>query len=225
MIRWNSITFNDANSASIEQIIFFHDHSIIVLISISSLLCYIIFSILINKQTNKILLEGQRIEIIWTILPTRILLFIALPRLHLLYTIEEIFNPSISIKIIGHQWYWSYEYRDFNINFDSFILPPYRTFKRIFRLLDVDNRIVIPFNINIRLLVSSADVIHAWRIPSLGLKMDAIPGRLNQLITVGSRPGIYFDQCSEICGANHRFMPIALEICSFNNFTKWMKTK
>jgi len=176
----------------------------------------------VNSLSNSYLLEGQDIETIWTILPAFILLFIALPSLRLLYLIEEIFEPSLRIKIIGHQWYWSYEYSDFNVCFDSFIIPQIDIEISTFRLLDVDTRLVIPLNINTRFLVTAADVIHAWTIPSLGIKIDAVPGRLNQLTTISNRPGLYFGQCSEICGANHRFMPISIEITTSNNFIHWI---
>jgi len=223
MITWSSIIFPDANSPTIEQMIFFHDHSIIILVVITLIILYVIRDIITNKLRNRYLLEGQDIELIWTILPVFILVFIALPSLRLLYLIEELFEPAINIKVIGHQWYWSYEYTDFDIRFDSFILPQIDIDSSIFRLLDVDSRIVIPYNLNLRLLVTAADVIHAWTIPSLGIKIDAVPGRLNQLTALPQRPGVYFGQCSEICGANHRFIPISIEITSITNFIKWVK--
>jgi len=222
MITWSSLIFPDANAPIIEQMIFFHDHSIIILTVITVIILYIITSISINTLSNRFLLEGQDIETLWTILPVFLLVFIAIPSLRLLYLIEESFEPAIRIKIIGHQWYWSYEYSDFNLRFDSFIIPQTDIELSSFRLLDVDTRLVIPFNINIRLLVTAADVIHAWSIPSLGIKVDAIPGRLNQLSSISTRPGVFYGQCSEICGANHRFMPISLEITSINNFINWI---
>jgi len=223
MITWSTIMFPNANSPIIEQIIFFHDHSIIILVLITILISYIIVNIIFNQLSNRFLLEGQDIETIWTILPAIILIFIALPSLRLLYLIEESFEPSITIKVIGHQWYWSYEYADFNLRFDSFIIPQNEINNNSFRLLDVDNRLIIPFNINTRFLITAADVIHAWTIPSLGVKVDAVPGRLNQLSTISNRPGLFFGQCSEICGANHRFIPISLEITNINNFLFWIK--
>jgi len=222
MITWSSIIFPDANAPIMEQIIFFHDHSIIVLVIITTLILYIIGNISINKLSNRYLLEGQDIEIIWTILPAILLGFIALPSLRLLYLIEESFQPSLRIKVIGHQWYWSYEYSDFKIRFDSFLIPQTEIEIDRFRLLDVDNRLVLPFNINTRFLITAADVIHAWTVPSLGIKVDAIPGRLNQLVAISNRPGVFYGQCSEICGANHRFIPISIEITSINNFLNWV---
>lgn len=140
-----------------------------------------------------------------------------------MYILDEISNPLITIKTIGHQWYWSYEYSDFkNIEFDSYIIPLKELHFYNFRLLDVDNRIVIPLNSQIRILITATDVIHSWTIPSLGVKIDATPGRLNQIRFNTNRSGLFFGQCSEICGANHRFIPIVIERISTNNFLKWI---
>jgi cytochrome c oxidase subunit 2 len=176
-------------------------------------------------MTNIKLFEGQIIELIWTIIPALILVFIALPSLRALYLLDEVKNPAITIKTVGHQWYWSYEYSDFpNIEFDSYIIPSNELKPNELRLLEVDNRTVIPYNTQIRLLVSAADVIHSWTIPSIGIKVDALPGRLNQLRMFSLRPGILYGQCSEICGANHRFIPIVLEVVKPSDFIQWVKT-
>lgn len=183
----------------------------------------IIGNLFFNKYLYRFLLEGQLIEIIWTIIPAITLIFIALPSLKLIYIIDEINNPTVTVKSIGHQWYWSYEYHDFkNLEFDSFIIPARDNFK--FRVLDVDNRLVVPFLTPIRIIISAADVIHSWTIPRLGIKIDATPGRLNQSRFSANRPGILYGQCSEICGANHRFMPIRLERVSLKTFINWVKT-
>jgi cytochrome c oxidase subunit 2 len=168
-------------------------------------------------------LEGQTIEVIWTILPAIILIFIALPSLRLLYLLDEIRNPWLTLKSIGHQWYWRYEYSDFKkLEFDSYIIPTNELSNNEFRLLDVDNRVVLPFNSQIRILVSAIDVIHSWTIPSLGVKIDATPGRLNQTNFFINRPGLFYGQCSEICGANHRFIPIVIERVPTNIFINWI---
>lgn len=186
---------------------------------------YILISIIINNFTNIKLYEGQLIELIWTIIPALILIFIALPSLRALYLLDEVKTPAITIKTIGHQWYWSYEYSDFpQVEFDSYIIPSQDINEIDLRLLEVDNRTVVPFNTQIRLLVSAADVIHSWTIPSLGIKVDAIPGRLNQLRIYCLRPGLLYGQCSEICGANHRFIPIVLEAVSPKDFISWIKS-
>lgn len=168
---------------------------------------------------NNILFEGQELERIWTVLPAIFLLFIAFPSLRLLYLIEERDVYELSIKVLGHQWFWSYEYRDLkDILFDSYIDQE----KRVFRLLNVDNSLLLPINTNIRIVISRVDVIHSWTIPSLGIKVDAIPGRLNQINIIFNRLGIYFGQCSEICGANHRFIPILVSIIPRYSFLEML---
>lgn len=190
---------------------------------ITIIVAFLIVSLFFNKFNYRYLLEGQTIELIWTIFPAVILIFIAIPSLKLLYLLDESNNPLLTIKTIGHQWYWSYEYRDFkNIEFDSYIIPLSDLNINNFRLLDVDNRISLPYNTNIRILVTAADVLHSWTIPSLRVKIDATPGRLNQINFFINRTGLFFGQCSEICGANHRFIPIVLERISPKNFIKWV---
>lgn len=223
MTSWNNINFPEANSPVIEQLLFFHDHTIIIIVTVIIFISYFIFNTFINSNKCLFIHEGQDIETIWTIIPIILLIFIALPSLRLLYFIEENFNSNITIKTIGHQWYWSYEYSNFNFRFDSFILPKREYGTHNFRLLETDNRIVAPFNLITRILITSADVIHAWTVPTLGMKIDAIPGRLNQVTLFPKRSGVFFGQCSEICGANHSFMPIILEITSLKNFLKWIK--
>jgi len=229
IINWGQFGLQDANSPIIEELIFLHDFINLILIFIISFVRYIIISILFNKFININLLERQIIECIWTIIPAIILIQIAIPSLLLLYILDESIDSSLTIKVLGHQWYWSYEYTDFwsirknsQIEFDSYIIPSNDIDSIIFRLLDVDNRTVIPYNVHIRMLISSADVLHAWTVPSLGVKADAIPGRLNQVKFIGQRPGIFFGQCSEICGANHSFMPIVIEIINMNYFLNWI---
>lgn len=225
MATWGNVSLQDSNSPLIEQLNFFHDHTLLIILLITILVGYIIVILFFNKFTNRFLLHGQLIEIIWTILPAIILLFIAFPSLRLLYLLDEIYKPSLTLKSIGHQWYWSYEYSDFkNIEFDSYIIPTNELEENNFRLLDVDNRIILPINTQIRIIVTAADVLHSWTIPSLGVKVDATPGRLNQTNIFINRPGIFFGQCSEICGANHRFIPIVIERIKSNDFIKWINS-
>lgn len=223
MATWSNLNLQNRTSPLIEQIIFFHDHTLIILIIITILVGYLIFKLFFNKYINRFLLEGQTIELIWTIFPAITLIFIALPSLRLLYLLDELNNPLITLKSIGHQWYWRYEYSDFkNIEFDSYIIPSNELNNNNFRLLDVDNRIILPINNQIRIIVTATDVIHSWTVPSLGVKIDANPGRLNQSNFYINRPGIFFGQCSEICGANHRFIPIVIERISTKNFINWI---
>nr|APX40761.1 cytochrome c oxidase subunit 2 [Galeruca macchoi] len=213
----------DSASPLMEQLSYFHDHALMILVVITVLVGQLLFSLFFNKFLHRYLLEGQLIEIIWTILPTITLVFIAIPSLRLIYILDEINNPMITIKTIGHQWYWSYEYSDFKtIEFDSYMIPINEMNSFNFRLLDVDNRVMIPFESNIRMLITSADVIHSWTIPSLGIKVDGTPGRLNQTSFSINRSGLFFGQCSEICGSNHSFMPIVIESISPNYFSKWI---
>nr|WHN64461.1 cytochrome c oxidase subunit 2 [Brachytarsina amboinensis] len=218
-----NLNLQDSASPLMEQLIFFHDHSLMILIMITIMVSYLMMSLFFNKLVNRYLLHGQMIEMIWTIIPAIILLFIALPSLRLLYLLDDINEPSMTLKTIGHQWYWKYEYSDFtNIEFDSYMIPNNELLTNNFRLLDVDNRIIIPMNSQIRILVSAMDVIHSWTVPALGIKVDGIPGRLNQTNFTINRPGLFFGQCSEICGANHSFMPIVIESIPTMNFINWV---
>nr|YP_009487630.1 cytochrome c oxidase subunit II [Anopheles evansae]YP_009487877.1 cytochrome c oxidase subunit II [Anopheles galvaoi]AWB98084.1 cytochrome c oxidase subunit 2 [Anopheles aff. konderi A PGF-2018]AWB98474.1 cytochrome c oxidase subunit 2 [Anopheles oswaldoi]AWB99007.1 cytochrome c oxidase subunit 2 [Anopheles aff. konderi C PGF-2018]AWB99280.1 cytochrome c oxidase subunit 2 [Anopheles rangeli]AWB99579.1 cytochrome c oxidase subunit 2 [Anopheles aff. oswaldoi SPForm PGF-2018]UFQ23934.1 cytoc len=223
MATWANLGLQDSSSPLMEQLNFFHDHTLLILTMITILVSYIMGMLMFNKFTNRFLLHGQTIEIIWTVLPAIILMFIAFPSLRLLYLMDEINTPSITLKSIGHQWYWSYEYSDFlNLEFDSYMIPTNELELNGFRLLDVDNRVVLPMNNQIRILVTATDVLHSWTVPSLGVKVDATPGRLNQLNFLINRPGLFFGQCSEICGANHSFMPIVIESIPMNFFIKWI---
>nr|YP_010757375.1 cytochrome c oxidase subunit II [Nephropsis grandis]WEU77718.1 cytochrome c oxidase subunit 2 [Nephropsis grandis] len=225
MATWGHLGFQDSASALMEQLIFFHDHTMVILILITTFVGYMMVSLFYNSLVSRNLLENQTIEIIWTILPALILIFIALPSLRLLYLLDEVDKPEITLKIIGHQWYWSYEYSDFlQMEFDSYMIPTDESNLTSFRLLDVDNRTVLPMNIQIRVLVTAADVLHSWTVPALGIKSDAIPGRLNQLSFMVNRAGLFYGQCSEICGANHSFMPIVLETVSVPAFLNWIST-
>lgn len=225
MATWAQIGFQNRASPLIEQLIFFHDHALLILILITTLVGYFMLSLVTNKFVNRYLLDGQIIEIIWTVLPAVILIILALPSLRLLYLIDETTEPRITLKTVGHQWYWSYEYSDFNdIEFDSYMTPANSLTEGEFRLLEVDNRVILPYLTQIRLLVTAADVIHSWTIPSLGIKADAVPGRLNQLNVFFNRPGIFYGQCSEICGANHSFIPIRVEAINPRDFLNWVKS-
>nr|YP_010528133.1 cytochrome c oxidase subunit II [Priassus spiniger]UXW64235.1 cytochrome c oxidase subunit II [Priassus spiniger] len=225
MATWGNIMIQDANSSLMEQLMFFHDHTIMILSMITVMVAYIMMSLTKNKLINRYLLEGQTIELIWTMIPAITLIFIALPSLRLLYMIDEINNPSITLKVIGHQWYWSYEYSDFSeTEYDSYMLPLNEMKPEEIRLLDVDNRTVLPMNTQTRVVITAADVLHSWAIPSLGIKVDAVPGRLNQGTINMNRPGLLYGQCSEICGANHSFMPIVIESTTTTNFLNWINS-
>nr|ADJ95806.1 cytochrome oxidase subunit II [Xenopsylla cheopis]ADJ95808.1 cytochrome oxidase subunit II [Xenopsylla cheopis]ADJ95810.1 cytochrome oxidase subunit II [Xenopsylla cheopis]ATJ03542.1 cytochrome oxidase subunit II [Xenopsylla cheopis] len=223
MNTWMNFNLQNSNSPMMEQLMFFHNHSLLIILMITMLISYLMSSLFFNKINNRIMMESQTLEMIWTVIPMFLLIFIALPSLRLLYLLDDSNNPLITIKSIGHQWYWNYEYSDFkNINFDSYMISSNDLNLNSFRLLDVDNRIILPFNSHIRIIITASDVLHSWTIPSLGIKVDASPGRLNQSNFYMNRPGLYFGQCSEICGANHSFMPIVIESISINSFIKWV---
>nr|YP_009192159.1 cytochrome c oxidase subunit II [Magelona mirabilis]ALO81674.1 cytochrome c oxidase subunit II [Magelona mirabilis] len=223
MANWGQWGLQDANSPLMEQLIFFHDHAMVIITLVITLVLYASIALIINSYTSRTLLEGQEIETIWTILPAVILVFLALPSLRLLYLLDEVNNPVVTLKAIGRQWYWSYEYSDFTaVEFDSYMIQTPDLQPGDFRLLEVDNRTVLPMQTEIRVLVTASDVIHSWTVPSMGVKADAIPGRLNQLSFTANRPGLFYGQCSEICGANHSFMPITLEIVDTHTFIKWI---
>nr|ADK72574.1 cytochrome c oxidase subunit II [Ctenomys rionegrensis] len=214
--------FQDATSPIMEELLQFHDHTLMIVFLISTLVLYLISLMLTTKLTHTSTMDAQEVETIWTILPAIILIMIALPSLRILYMMDEVNNPLLTVKTMSHQWYWSYEYTDYDeLNFDSYMIPTTELKPGELRLLEVDNRVVLPMELPVRVLISSEDVLHSWAVPSLGLKTDAIPGRLNQTILTSTRPGLFYGQCSEICGSNHSFMPIVIEMVPLKTFENW----
>nr|YP_010000316.1 cytochrome c oxidase subunit II [Sylvia borin]QOD96189.1 cytochrome c oxidase subunit II [Sylvia borin] len=221
MANHSQFTFQDASSPIMEELMQFHDHTLMVALAICTLVLYILTSVLTGKLTSNTA-DAQAIELIWTILPAAVLITLALPSLRILYMMDEINEPALTLKAIGHQWYWSYEYTDFkNLTFDSYMTPTTDLPLGHFRLLEVDHRVIVPTESTIRVIVTADDVLHSWAVPSLGVKTDAIPGRLNQTSFLANRTGIFYGQCSEICGANHSFMPIVVESVPLANFENW----
>jgi len=187
------------------------------------LVSYVLIIFSLTKNTRKKIRENHELEILWTFLPGIILILIAIPSLRLLYLSEEREKNPLILKTIGHQWYWSYEYSDFGtLDFDSFIKTEITT--GISRLLETDNNVVIPSKTPIQVLISSTDVLHAWTIPALGVKADSVPGRLNVVNLIRLKSGLFFGQCSEICGTNHRFIPITLDVRPINYFKLWISS-
>nr|YP_010328319.1 cytochrome c oxidase subunit II [Eremias szczerbaki]UJH19949.1 cytochrome c oxidase subunit II [Eremias szczerbaki] len=217
--------FQNAASPIMEELLHFHDHALMIVFLISALVLYIISLMLTTKLTHTNSMDAQEVEMVWTILPAIILILIALPSLRILYLMDEINNPHLTIKAVGHQWYWSYEYTDYeNLLFDSYMTPTQDLPLGGFRLLEVDHRVVIPMESPIRILISAEDVLHSWAVPALGIKTDAVPGRLNQTTLITSHPGLFYGQCSEICGSNHSFMPIVVESTPLKLFETWSST-
>nr|YP_010759062.1 cytochrome c oxidase subunit II [Oedipoda miniata]WEX31972.1 cytochrome c oxidase subunit II [Oedipoda miniata] len=223
MATWSNLSLQDSSSPLMEQLSFFHDYTMIVLLMITVIVGYSISYMLTMNFTNRNMLHGHMIETMWTMMPAITLICIALPSLRLLYLLDDSSDTTVTIKTIGRQWYWSYEYSDFmNIEFDTYMKPEKELNQEEFRLLEVDNRTILPMSTEVRVLTSASDVLHSWAVPALGIKIDATPGRLNQGTFTINRPGLFFGQCSEICGANHSFMPIVIESTSVKLFIKWM---
>jgi cytochrome c oxidase subunit 2 len=209
------IGFQDGSTPTFEGIVELHDTIFFYLIVISFLVFWMLATTIskfssskvgiVHKYTN----HGTLLELIWTITPALILVAIAFPSFKLLYLMDEVISPTMTVKVVGHQWYWSYEYSDFvsadgeSIDFDSYMIPESDLELGQLRLLDVDNRVMVPVDTHIRFVVTGADVIHDWAVPSLGVKIDCIPGRLNQISVMIQREGVYYGQCSEICGVYH----------------------
>jgi cytochrome c oxidase subunit 2 len=226
--------FQDAATPIMQGIIDLHHDIFFFLILIFVFVSWMLVRALwhFHEQTNPIpqrIVHGTTIEIIWTIFPSIILMFIAIPSFALLYSMDEVVvDPAITIKAIGHQWYWTYEYSDYNsgdeqsLTFDSYMIPEDDLELGQLRLLEVDNRVVVPAKTHLRMIVTSADVLHSWAVPSLGVKCDAVPGRLNQISILVQREGVYYGQCSEICGTNHAFMPIVVEALSLKDYCDWV---
>nr|YP_009001949.1 cytochrome c oxidase subunit II [Colistium nudipinnis]AFH09376.1 cytochrome c oxidase subunit II [Colistium nudipinnis] len=222
MAHPSQLGFQDAASPLMEELLHFHDHALMIVFLISTLVLYMMVAMATAKLTDKLILDSQEIEIVWTLLPAIILILIALPSLRILYLMDEIDDPHLTIKALGHQWYWSYEYTDYEaLGFDSYMIPPQDLVPGQFRLLEADHRMVIPMESPIRVLISAEDVLHSWAVPALGIKADAVPGRLNQTTFIVNRSGVFYGQCSEICGANHSFMPIVVESVPLEHFQDW----
>lgn len=198
----------------------FHDYVLLVIILILSLILVILRDILMNKVRITNFTEYSVIEVWWTVIPGVILLTIAYPSLRLLYLMDEVEDRPLTVNTLGHQWFWEYNMPNYkNLRFESYMSNE----NTPLRLLDVDNRLVLPSNVLTRIVVSSVDVIHSWTVPALGVKVDAIPGRLNQLGVVRASNGLFYGQCSEICGANHRFIPIVIETIPLRRWLTWQK--
>jgi len=241
------IGFQDPATPIAEGIIRFHHDLMFVLVFVSVFVawmrarCVMHFSVRgtrVGEGRTKVhpmtgvpsqVVHGAFIEVVWTIIPALILVAIAVPSFALLYSVDERADPALTVKVVGHQWYWSYEYSDYMSRndgagraFDAYMLPDDELTTGQLRLLEVDHRLGRPIDTHIRRIVTAADVLHAWTIPSFGIKIDACPGRLNQVSRFVTRPGVYYGQCSEICGVNHGFMPIAVEAMTLTDYMTWM---
>lgn len=173
--------------------------------------------------------HSSLIEVVWTLTPSVILMLIAVPSFALLYAMDEVLTPAITFKAIGHQWYWSYEFSDYSedehIAFDSNMLYSDELMKGEFRLLAVDNPVILPTDVHVRVIITSMDVLHSWAVPALGVKVDGCPGRLNQAFLFLKREGVFYGQCSELCGVNHGFMPIVVKGVDLDSYLNYISKK
>jgi cytochrome c oxidase subunit 2 len=231
------IDFQDSASPVMDQIYWFHNVillplEIIITLFVLGLMIYIVYRF--NARRNPVpskTTHNTLLEVVWTVVPIVILVLISVPSMKLLFFMDKAQNPEMTLKVIGHQWYWSYEYPDHgNFTFDANIIPAEDLKPGQPRLLAVDNHVVLPADTTIRLLFTADDVIHAWAIPSFGVKLDTVPGRINEswVKVPSAKIGRYYGQCSELCGVNHGFMPIAVDVVSKADFQRWVaqaKTK
>jgi cytochrome c oxidase subunit II len=228
------IYFQDSATPQMEGLVELHDNIMYYLVIILFSVGWVLLSVIINYEesknpiSHKYLNHGTLIELIWTITPAIILILIAFPSFKLLYLMDEVTDPAMSVLAEGHQWYWSYQYPDFLnsdnefIEFDSYIVPESDLEKGNLRLLEVDNRVILPELTHVRFVITSGDVIHSFSCGALGIKSDAYPGRLNQASVFINREGVFYGQCSEICGILHSSMPIVIESVSIEKFLDWL---
>ncbi|MEQ1705416.1 MAG: cytochrome c oxidase subunit II [Rickettsiales bacterium] len=225
------LNFQEAATPVMEQLNDMHDMLLVMCfaISIFVLVMLVYISVRFSRKRNPVPSKNShntKLEIIWTTIPILILVAIAIPSLRLHYFMERSVDAEMTLKVVGYQWYWHYEYPDNGgINFDSYMLKDKDLKSGDHRLLAVDNRLVVPVDTKIRVLITGADVIHAFAVPAFGIKRDAIPGRLNDTWFKATKIGTFYGQCSELCGVGHGFMPIVVDVVSKEDFAKWVETK
>jgi cytochrome c oxidase subunit 2 len=243
--------FQDPASPIMEGIINLHNYIFFYLIVILVFVLFMIYNILITYSRHVVkprtstdllfrtvvlknigIVHGTTLEIVWTVIPSLVLIFIAVPSFALLYAMDDVIRPTLTVKAIGYQWYWAYEYSDYTlykkrkmIAFDSYMIDENDPSFGDLRLLEVDNETILPIKTHIRILLTGADVLHSWAVPALGVKTDAVPGRMNQIPLYIKREGVFYGQCSELCGVNHGFMPIVVKAVSLKNYFNWINTQ
>ena len=220
--------FQKSASKSMSDIVLFHDYMllpIITAITVFVLFLVIYACIRFRATKNKIASQTSHnttIEIVWTLVPCLILIIMAVPSFKVLYSQDRVPPADVTVKAIGYQWYWGYEYPDENIIFDSYMIEDKDLKANQPRLLSVDNEVVVPVNKNIKVLITANDVLHAWALPSFGVKRDAVPGRINETWFKADRTGTFYGQCSELCGIKHAFMPITVRVVTDEEYKKWL---
>ncbi|MGY9005316.1 MAG: cytochrome c oxidase subunit II [Alphaproteobacteria bacterium] len=222
--------FQPAASPVMERITDFHNFLLVLILAIAIFVLALMLYVMVrfNAKANPTpsrTTHHTLLEVVWTVVPIIILVLMTIPSFKLLYYMDRTDKPEMTLKVTGSQWFWTYEYPDQGkFIFDSQMVPDAEIKPGQLRLLEVDNRIVLPVNTNIRVLVTANSVLHAWAVPALGVKIDAVPGRMNETWVRITKPGVYYGQCSELCGINHGFMPIAINAVSKADFAKWTAT-
>tara|TARA_B100000575_G_C23030596_1_gene593361 strand:- start:275 stop:1102 length:828 start_codon:yes stop_codon:yes gene_type:complete len=221
--------FSEPATELMSDVIAFHSYILMPIITgisllVLALLLYIVYRYNSNRnQTASMTTHNTLIEVLWTVIPVILLIIIAIPSFRILYTAETIPKADLTIKAIGNQWYWSYEYPDYDdFSFDANMLQDDELSDPSLRLLETDTQIVVPVNKVVKLLITSNDVLHAWTIPAFAVKKDAVPGRLNETWFKAEKTGTYYGQCSELCGPKHAFMPINVKVVSQDEFDNWL---
>ena len=220
--------FQEAVTETMRDIVNFHDNLLLpIIIAISIFVLFLMVYVCIrfrasrNPNPSKTT-HNVAVEVMWTLIPVLILLVMAVPSFKILYKQDSIPKADVTVKAIGYQWYWGYEYPDENIIFDSYMIEDKDLKENQPRLLAVDNEIVVPVNKVVKVLITANDVLHAWAVPSLGVKRDAVPGRINETWFKAEKVGTYYGQCSELCGIKHAFMPITVRVVSEEDYQIWL---
>jgi cytochrome c oxidase subunit 2 len=225
------IGFQESVTPIMDKFIAFHDLLLVVIFAVSIFVTLLLAYVCIKFRAKKNPVPSKTshntfIEIIWTVVPIIILVAITIPSMKTLYYNETIVDAEMTLKVIGNQWYWSYQYPDHqNISFDSNIIRDENLKDGDIRLLSVDNQVVLPVDTTIRVQTTGADVIHNWAIPAFGTKLEAVPGKLNEGWIRVNKIGTYYGQCSELCGTGHGFMPISVRVVSKEEFANWVESK
>ena len=220
--------FQKAGSGHMEDIVWFHDYMLLPIITgITVFVLFLVIYACIRFRASRnpvasTTTHNTFIEVIWTLVPCLILIVIAVPSFKVLYEQDEIPPADVTIKAVGYQWYWGYEYPDENIIFDSYMIEDKDLQPGQPRLLTVDNEIFVPVNKVVKVLITANDVLHAWALPSFGVKRDAVPGRINETWFKADRTGTFYGQCSELCGVKHAFMPITVNVVSQDEYDAWL---
>ena len=221
--------FQKSASKSMDDIVWFHDYMLVPIITaITAFVLFLLLYVCVRYRASKNLVPSTTshntlIEVIWTLVPCLILIVMAVPSFKVLYSQDEIPKADVTIKAIGYQWYWGYEYPDENIIFDSYMIDEKDLKENQPRLLAVDNAVYVPVNKVVKVMITANDVLHAWALPSFGVKRDAIPGRINETWFKADRTGTFYGQCSELCGIKHAFMPITVNVVSEEEYNKWLE--